>query len=698
MAKAKRGRDGRNKKGLRAFLPKRLPMPSFKGGTMWFLLPFGLLATWIGVRNVVGFQPDWSVGIPALVAACFLIVLSFPKKAKTQAYLAQLPIPEKGVASARKGKGSKPKGLKPIPSLEWAGLLGVLFLGIWCMNVGALALGWVLAIGVAGRAFWLRKRFGLVVGAPQDYPLPETKVFFGVLVVLALLRFPWLKSDFTGLQGDEVSNLSDTWGIVYWHFTKINPFHTGWGGTPNLPKVIVALFYSVLGSDVWVARLVSALASMVTLWYFKKWCRFWFGNLASLVATLLMGISWWFLYFSFSPFHNGILMMTEVMAFYYLEKGFREGKRWDFWWSGVLAAACVINYVPGRGVPVMMGLTVLAYLFLFRVQFLKDYWKQMVLWFLAFVWLVSPFILYGMDYPGEVWGRVLTGWIGEEAKRTGSYFFILKTYFWTLSTLFTPNSSVDARFAFFRPFLDLFSGALFLLGLSIALLNLRRAVAWVLLPGLLIAVSANALGIQASPTQVGYVHSVRLSTVIPFVFLAGSWGLEWLLGFYRRTSSARWGWGAVLIGLGVTLATADNLPRIFKDFRYSHGAWGERGFDRLGMGQVLRDHYPQDHIWVEAAIPDSIVTYLNIGHVEEKVFSFDPPMPIPYKVHKDVFMVFQSNRLTAKGIAKIKETYPKAQWTDYKSPWDEVYLTSVTVPLADILSSQKGMELKEEMP
>src|SRR5581483_6501627 len=112
-------------------------------------------------------------------------------------------------------------------------------------------------------------------------------VFPALLVFAALLRFPFVGSNFTGLQGDEVNNLVGTAGMLQNHFVGESPFLTGWGGTADLPQFVLAVFFELLGPRVWVGRLVSVLASMVTLFFFYRWCRFWLGNLASGMATLL---------------------------------------------------------------------------------------------------------------------------------------------------------------------------------------------------------------------------------------------------------------------------------------------------------------------------------------------------------------------------------------------------------------------------
>lgn len=679
-------------KKLKAFMdPKKMGAGIWAAvGLRGSILVAGILLGWIGINLVTGFHPVWGTGVPCMLVGAVLMVLAFPARA----------VIPKGLMSE-----GKPKGLaSPDPRVgltlfqAWAWIMGALLLGILALKYYVLSPGWFLILGAASLLFWIRKQFGITWFPPIE--LKKAGWTFPVLMVFAaLLRFPFLGSNFTGLQGDEVNNLVGAAGIIQNHYAGESPFLTGWGGTADLPQWVLALFFQFLGARVWVGRLVSVLASMVTLFFFYRWCRFWLGNLAAGVATLLFSISWWFLYFSFSPFNNSMLFMTQVMAFYFLQKGFVEGKKMDFWWSGICAAACVMNYVPGRGVPGMMFFTILAFLILKGKPFFKAFWKQIVLLGLGLFWFCLPYLIHGYRYPGEVWGRVLVGWIGQEAHRTGSYFFLLKAYFWTFATLWVPNSDADFRFAGTFPFLDPFTGLCVLAGIILCLLNLRRPITWVLLPGLFIGVSANALSIQASPAVLSTVHAVRYSTVLPFLFLAGGWGFEWLLSFFRKVTKVP-GWvPAILIVAGLFLAMNVNFTTIYYDFEHTHGPWGERGFDRIGMSKALFDNYPKKHLMVETGLfTSSVVTFQTKDQIKYFPFILDPPLPIPYSVTKDVLILIQTPRVSEATRQKIHELYPDAVWTDYKNFWGEIYLTGIDIPMAEVQKAQEGLDLKGPLP
>ncbi|HVZ80838.1 MAG TPA: glycosyltransferase family 39 protein [bacterium] len=566
---------------------------------------------------------------------------------------------------------------------------------IWMLHVGQALIGWSLAIGTFVWAFRVQSRCATSPDRSFRFSAPEGALLAIVLLLAALMRLPFVGTHVTGLQADEANNLSDAFEVAFGGLIR-SPFVTGWGGTPTFPDYIVGAAFKILGPECWVARSVSAFFSLGAIFFFFKWCRFWMGQAAALVASLLMAASWWFLYFSLSTFHNSILFFAEVGAFYTLENGFRTGRRVYFALAGLFAAMCVMNYVNGRSIPVMMALTILGYSAVKGWDFLKGYWKQLFLVLFAFLWLVGPYLIHATQYPGEVWGRVHADWIAAHAKETGNYFFLPVSYFWTLTTLWAPNTQVDTRFAYFDPFLDPYTGALAMLGIGTCLFNLRKSLSWVLLPGLFMGLSANALGHYDSP--MAYVHSVRLSAIIPFVFLAVGNGFDWLAGFYRLFPKPRWNWLGWSASAGLVLAMALNLNVIFGHFSKDRSTWGERGLKYIQEAKILNDHYPQDQLMVESDCLSSAVYFLTKGGARFKIYGMDPPIPIPFEAKRNVMLVFEPWRLSDGGKARIQKTYPKAVWTVYQSPMGDPFLTGVEISLEDVLASQSGMAVTESLP
>jgi hypothetical protein len=667
---------------------KPFPEGKSKGGLVkgmnWPLLGAGLAASLIGIHFNSGFHPQWSIGVPFHFLGALAVYLSFPR----------LLFSAVGPSSF----ASSPKKSKTHKDLGWLWPILALALGQIAFRMGSLAGGWILSLAGLVAAAWFLSQKDLLAERTSEESFRWTNTFWLVLAYAAILRFAFVGTYVTGLQGDEANNIVDTLGISQGTFEK-GPFVMGWGGTPVFPDYIVGYFFKLLGEKVWVARFVSSLASLGTLVVFFRWCRFWMGERASVLASFFMANSWWFFYFSLSPFHNSILFFFQVSAFCFLERGFRKAGRGDFWWAGFFAALSVMNYVPGRSVPLAIFLTFFATGILRGWTFLRFLWKPLALSGLAFFLVISPYLIFAMDNPTEFWGRVDPRWISQEYQSTGNYFFLLKSYFLTLSSLWTPNPSVDLRFApVALPFVDPFAGAFAFLGFGMVLFTLRKPASWVLIPAVFFGLSANALARMGWPTDLAYLHSIRFSILIPFLFLASGWGLEWTFRSIESSFPKGESWSRWFLAVLVAGSLATNEPIFVPGFNKDKGSWGEHGLSQIELAKFILEKTPDHQFLGDSDILSNTVTFLVHEKTNVKWLFLDKDIPIPYRAQKNVMLLFAPWRITEVQKEKIRSTYPQAQWGEIKTPWGDPYVTTVDIPLEAVEASQKAMKVNESLP
>jgi hypothetical protein len=366
-----------------------------------------------------------------------------------------------------------------------------------------------------------------------------------------------------------------------------------------------------------------------------------------------------------------------------------------------MAAGCVMNYVSGRSVPVMLGLMVIAYTVIRGWGFLKTYWKSLAVTLFSFLWLVGPFIMYACISPGEVWGRVQPGWIAQEYNHTGSYFFLVKSYAWTLVTLWTSNPSVDFRFVVpGMPFMDVVTGVFALIGFCVFLMNWRKPLAWVLLPGLFFGLSANALARLGWPTDLAYIQLVRLTAVIPFVFFPATWGLDWILRAYRKINPKGWGWAGLLVAIAVAGPLALNEPVFLSRFAFQAGTWGDHGISHIKIAELVEKVAGDHQIMIDSDATSNVVNFMMMesGNSDLMGMDLNKDLPVLYQARKNVMLVFSPWRINPEQRAKIHKLYPKAVWTNYDTPWGDNYLIMVDIPLDEIRAAQKGKKLLAALP
>src|SRR5581483_209192 len=233
------------------------------------------------------------------------------------------------------------------------------------------------------------------------------------------------------------------------------------------------------------------------------------------------------------------------------------------------------------------------------------------------------------------------------------------------------------------------------LGLGWAFFKPVRPLAWVLIPGFILGVSANALSMLGIPADADYVHSNRFSILIPFLFLAAAWGIEWLLKYVRVFSAKKikGPWAAALLGIACLGPAGLNEPLFLPPFHDSVGSWGEHGFHHLTIAQILLDKAPTCHLMVDSDSLSAVVYF--IVHDKAVIKNLYPATDIPvrYQVSKNVLMVFAPWRMTEDQKAQLRHFYPEAVWKEYRTPGNVVFLNSVEIPLKEVLDAQKDRPL-----
>ncbi|HEY5039732.1 MAG TPA: hypothetical protein VIJ93_11720, partial [bacterium] len=200
------------------------------------------------------------------------------------------------------------------------------------------------------------------------------------------------------------------------------------------------------------------------------------------------------------------------------------------------------------------------------------------------------------------------------------------------------------------------------------------------------------------PTDLAYVHSIRYSIVIPFLFLTAGWGIEWVLRAYQTFHPKGLGWAKWVLAATVAGSLALNEPLFLPRFGNERGSWGDHGFSQIYLARIISDKASTHHFLVDSGTISNAAVFLVHDKADPKPLFLDQDIPIRYQVTKNVMLIFAPWRITPVQKKKIQKTYSGAVWEEFKTPWGDSYLNTVDIPLKEVLASQKGLKPAEALP
>ncbi len=681
-----------------------------KKGIRWVLLGSGILLSCVGIGFLSGDAPNWLFGLPFQAIAFWALWNAFPIQPRT------LPQTAPQITPLRKNETK------------------------WLWLVLAVIASWVFAYYCFSRVWWMAGTvtsvalLGTVILCAGRWrnPPPARKLFSDntalvlLMILTVLLRFPFLNHFFAGLQNDEAYNFLGAFNILNGNVKT--PFENS-GNYAYLPTIFMAFFVYLFGAKLAVAKGVSALISVIPIYFFYRWCRLYFGVGASLLASSFFSFCWWDLFFSFSIHQNIFTACFEVAAFYFLSKAVRDGEKWNFAWSGIFMAMSILTYYTGRLVPIMAVIVIIFYWWLGKSRFPKFFGWKISFLSVFFLWMIGPYLVFIYHKPEELYGRAAELYDMPIVMQKQAYLMPLErilTGFYTF--LFPNNPRVDLGFGLSSvPCLDPFLGLFFLFGVVLAVYSLRQWRNLLALTGILIGLAANAIASGSTETGPFGFHSGRCFFIFPFLCFLMAQGLDWGI---RLVSSLpkklKISCNMALVLLAVCSAYT-NINTYFFKFKDSSANYFTLGFGHIAVVDLFKSYISKDHVVAEginnngsfsSGAFDLIDRVLTMHNVPVKfdgptygcydLLGSDPaahgipvnlgwplPLPIRAQVSKGVviFFPFWEEKLFEPEKGKVRQFYPNAVWETHKNQSGEALVMTAEIKMEDIQNLQKGMKL-----
>jgi 4-amino-4-deoxy-L-arabinose transferase-like glycosyltransferase len=377
-----------------------------------------------------------------------------------------------------------------------------------------------------------------------------------ILLVAAFFRLYRLEEAPPGLQHDEVFHGHDA--SVVLQGTHLIYFESNAGNEP-LFVYLMAGTIALFGSNYLGIRLAAVLCGLATIIFTYLLARKAFGYPVALLTSAGLAVSVWPVFMSRVGLRAASLPPMAAATAYFFWAGLRQptvGRRWwaYFALAGVFLGGTLYTYPASRMIPLAFLLFVL-YLVLFHRRLLVERWKGILLSF-ALATLVSvPIGVYIWTHPqADVRVQQLSQPLGLLAQ--GDPRLVIRS---TLDTLkmFTFRGDPVWRYNLAgRPVFEPLSGALFYLGLALALFRWRQSRYAFLVLWLSLALVPSMVT-DSAPSFLRASGALPAIYIFPALAIEASW--RWLVA--RFGQRARYGLTVALL-----LLLAGNAWWTYRDY------------------------------------------------------------------------------------------------------------------------------------
>jgi len=295
---------------------------------------------------------------------------------------------------------------------------------------------------------------------------------------------------------------------------------------------VLALVMPVWGLTPFGARIVTRLAGLLLIPLVHILARRLFGKRVAIVASGILAVTWWPVFFSRVALRGITLPLAFVAAVYFLWRGLdldgtagvcRLGTiRWG-WLAlgGVLMGLTWYTFTAARGLFVLLPL-LLAHLVWVRLVHIRQLWRVALVTLGLAALVAAPFVYDVMVHPGAPETRLKQlGGIIEEL-RAGNLIPFARQTIGTLG-LFGLTGDPNWRYNVSgRPVLGPVLGALAILGLLVSVVRWRQPRYFLLLLWLLLGLAPSMLTPDA-PSLVRAIGALPVAMMLPGIGAVGLW-------------------------------------------------------------------------------------------------------------------------------------------------------------------------------
>lgn len=239
-------------------------------------------------------------------------------------------------------------------------------------------------------------------------------LIFSIIIVSLIIRFLFIDRIPTNISGDETTNLSDVYRILY---GKIGPFSFSGDGSIAAIVFYPAIFFIKLfgiENSIFFLRVNTIIFSILSLIAFYFILRDKTSNLIAFLFTLLLSSNYVFLNFSRTAWINMTCVFSGLFSIYFIEKGIKESKIKWYLLAGIFTGLNFYGYHYGR----ILALSIFLFLFIrFFSNFNKKYFKNFAVFSItAFIVFLPFFSEIIKDHGSSILRRPNSTYVFSEEK------------------------------------------------------------------------------------------------------------------------------------------------------------------------------------------------------------------------------------------------------------------------------------------
>lgn len=322
-------------------------------------------------------------------------------------------------------------------------------------------------------------------GETKSVRLIEALPLLAVLVMATFVRVVGLDSIEPNVLPDEADNLQVVYHILAG--TGPGPLGLSWDGQSILTQYFQALSLHVFGMSIFGLRMSAVIPSLLSIVVFYFLARERLSVKASLLSTVLLSTSLWYLCFSRNAWINIYGALYVLLAAYFVSLALRKERHWWLYYAfaGLAAALGLYSYFGGR----LVVLALLLYL-PFAVATHRDQARRILLGYGIIIGVAVLLFIPAVPTIRDNWGfytlRAATTFIFSSEQAASmtlgdKVLVLLDQAQRNLRGFLLMDGSVIAGFRYSvpgEPLLDRISAVLFLAGAVLSVRYWRETVLW----------------------------------------------------------------------------------------------------------------------------------------------------------------------------------------------------------------------------